>query len=88
MLGLAGAVLSAVRDVLILGRACSGSEFDHATGRIPPNIDADPRWRSLWNGAGFAPVRLHVGAVTGVAAIGVLQWAGLQSAARKIPPEG
>ena len=86
MLGLAGAVLSAVGDVLILGRACSGPEFDQASGRMPPNIDADPRWRSLWNGASFAPVRLHAGTVTGVAGIGVLQWAGLQAAARAIPP--
>ena len=86
LLGLAGAVLSGVGDVLILGRPCSGREFDEATGRIPPNIDADPRWRSLWNGASFAPGRLHAGTLIGVAGIGVLQWAGLHAAARAVPP--
>jgi hypothetical protein len=86
MLGLAGAVLSGIGDVLILGRGCSGREFDDATGRIPPNIDDDPRWRSLWNGASFVPRRLQVGTVTGVVGIGVLQWAGLQAAARSLPP--
>ena len=86
MLGLAGAVLSGVGDVLILGRTCSGREFDDATGRIPPNIDADPRWRSLWNGASFAPGRLHVGTVIGVVGIGVLQCGGTEAAARSVPP--
>ena len=86
MLGLAGAVLSGVGDVLILGRACSGREFDEAAGRIPANIDADPRWRSLWNGAAFAPGRLQAGTVTGVVGIGVLQWAGLGAAAQAVPP--
>ena len=80
MLGLAGAVLSGVGDVLILGRGCSGREFDDATGRIPQNIDADPRWRSLWNGASVAPGRLQVGTVIGVVGIGVLQSAGLRAA--------
>jgi len=84
-LGLAGAVLSAAGDVLMLGRACSGREFDDATGKIPPTIDADPRWRSLWNGASFAPVRVHTGTAIGVVGIGVLQWVGLQAAARTIP---
>ena len=86
VLGLAGAVLSAVGDVLILGRTCSGREFDDATGRIPPNIDADPRWRSLWNGASFAPGRLQAGTVIGVVGIGVLQGRDCRAAARAVPP--
>ncbi|HYI56235.1 MAG TPA: DUF6796 family protein [Microlunatus sp.] len=86
LLGLAGAVLSGVGDVLILGRPGSGREFDEATGRIPPHIDVDPRWRSLWNGASFAPGRLHAGTLIGVAGIGALQWAGLHAAARAVPP--
>ena len=85
VVGLAGAVLSAAGDVLMLGRACSGREFDDATGKIPPTVDADSRWRSLWNGASFAPVRVHTGTVIGVVGIGVLQRAGLQAAARTIP---
>ncbi|HEY5784523.1 MAG TPA: DUF6796 family protein [Microlunatus sp.] len=86
MLGLAGAILSGVGDVLILGRPCSGREFDAAAGRIPPNVDADPRWRSLWNGASFAPRRLRAGTFVGTVGIGVWQWVGLQAAARAIPP--
>jgi hypothetical protein len=86
VLGLAGAVLSAVGDVLILGRPCSGQEFDAALGRIPPNVDADPRWRSLWNGASFAPSRLRAGTLVGCVGVGVLQWMGLHAAARAVPP--
>ena len=86
MVGLVGAVLSGLGDLLILGRPCSGREFDEAVGRIPPNIDVDPRWRSLWNGASFAPSRLQVGTLVGTVGIGVWQCAGLQAAARAIPP--
>ena len=88
VLGLAGAVLSGIGDVIILGRPCSGRDFDDATGRIPPKVDADPRWRSLWNGASFTPGRLRVGTVIGVVGIGVLQGIGLTSTARSLPPGG
>jgi hypothetical protein len=88
VLGLAGAVLSGIGDVIMLGRPCSGRDFDDATGRIPPNVDVDPRWRSLWNGASFTPGRRRVGTVIGVVGIGALQGVGLTSTARSLPPGG
>jgi hypothetical protein len=86
LVGLAGAVLSGIGDVLILGRPCSGREFDGAEGMVPPHIDADRRWRSLWNGAAFAPGRVHVGTVTGLVGIGFLQWRGMRGIARAVRP--
>lgn len=84
--GLAGAVLSGIGDVLILGRPCSGREFDGAEGMVPTHIDADRRWQSLWNGATFAPGRVHVGTLTGLVGIGFLQWQGMRRIARAIRP--
>ncbi|MET1004285.1 MAG: DUF6796 family protein [Propionibacteriaceae bacterium] len=84
LIGLAGAVLSGIGDVLILGRPRSGLDFDRAVDMIPPHIVADPRWRSLWNGATLAPRRIHLGTVTGLVGIGVLQGLGLRGIARTV----
>ena len=83
LMGLGGAVLSGIGDVLILGRPCSGSDFDQAAGLVPPHIEADKRWRSLWNGAGLTPHRVHVGTLTGLVGISILQWLGLRGIARR-----
>lgn len=73
LIGLAGAVLSGIGDVLILGRSCSGQEFDRGTGVVPSHLDPEERWRSLFNGAVLGPQRIQIGTVTGVLGIGVLQ---------------
>jgi hypothetical protein len=86
LVGLSGAILTAVGDVLILGRSCSGAEFDQAAGVIPPHIDATHRWRSLWNGASFSPGRIQVGTVSGLIGIGVLQWLSMHGIGRAIRP--
>ena len=86
LIGLGGAVLSGIGDLLILGRSCSGQDFDRAAGAIPPHIEADNRWRSLWNGATLAPRRVHVGTLTGLVGIGLLQWLGLRGVAQAIHP--
>ena len=83
LIGLVGALLSGVGDVLILGRPASGRDFDRATGRIPPHIEADPRWQSMWNGAEFTPGRVRTGTWIGVVGIGS-QWLGLRAMARGI----
>jgi hypothetical protein len=88
VIGVAGAFLSGLGDVLILGRSASGREFDRAAGVIPAHVDADQRWRSLWNGAGFAPRRVHVGTVTGAVGIGVLQWLSLWGIGGGLRPGG
>lgn len=85
LIGLAGAVMSGVGDVLILGRFCSGTDFDRATGLIPAHVDADKRWRSLWNGAAFEPGRVHGGTVVGLVGIGCLQWIGMRGIAQALP---
>ena len=86
LVGLAGAVLACVGDVLILGRPCSGRDFDKAAGLIPPNIDVEDRWRSLWNGAVLPSSRIRGGTITGVIGIGVLAWFGLRGATQAIEP--
>lgn len=86
LVGLAGAILSGVGDVLILGRSASGTDFDRAEGVIPLHIDADRKWQSLWNGAMLAPRRIHIGTLTGVVGIGLLQWMGMRGAAGAMPP--
>ena len=86
LIGLAGAVLSGIGDVLILGRPASGSDFDRAAGMIPPHVDADPRWQSMWNGVGFTPRRIRTGTWIGVVGIGSLQWLGLNGIARGLRP--
>lgn len=86
LIGLAGAVLTGIGDVAILGRSSSGKDFDRAAGVIPPHIDADPRWRSLWNGATLAPRRIHAGTVSGLIGVGLLQWLGLDGIGRAMSP--
>lgn len=88
LVGLAGALLSGVGDVLILGRSCSGQDFDRAKDVIPSSIDPDNRWRSLFNGAVLGRRRLHLGTLIGVVGIGVLQQLGLRGIASTIGPDG
>lgn len=84
MVGLGGALLTAIGDMLILGRPCSGSDFDQAAGQVPSHIDADPTWRSMWNGADLSPRRVYAGTVVGVAGIVPLQWWSMRAIARSI----
>jgi hypothetical protein len=85
LLGLTGALLSAVGDVLLLGRPCSGREFDRAAGLVPPHADVDDPWRSLWNGAGLPVRRLRLGALVGDVGIGLLQGLALTGIGRSLP---
>lgn len=85
LVGLTGALLSGIGDVLILGRPCSGRDFDRAAGMVPPHIDADDTWRSLWNGATFPVRRIHSGTLIGDVGIGVLQWFALRGLSRTLP---
>jgi uncharacterized protein DUF6796 len=84
LLGLTGAVLSGIGDVLILGRASSGRDFDQATGMVPSHIDADKKWRSFWNGAALPARRIQVGSLTGDVGIGLLQWLAMLGMGRTI----
>ncbi len=86
LIGVGGAILSGVGDVLLLGRSASGRDFDRAEGMIPSHVDADRRWRSLWNGAELSARRVHVGTVTGTVGIGVLQWLSLHAIGGATPP--
>src|SRR3954454_6165949 len=86
LVGLTGAVLSAVGDVLVLGRPCSGREFDHGVGVVPPDVDADDRWRSLWNGAALPVRRVEAGTLVGVVGIGLLQLLALGGISRTLRP--
>ena len=83
--GLGGAVLTGVGDVLQLGRPCSGSDFDQAAGLVPPHIEVEERWRSLWNGAVLPRRRIQVGTLTGLIGIG-LSGFGTQAVTRAIHP--
>lgn len=76
--------MAGVGDVLILGRACSGLEFDRAAGLVPPHVEVDDRWRSLWNGAVLPPSRIRAGILTGVIGIAAAEWFGLRAATRAI----
>ena len=86
LIGLAGAILTGIGDVLILGRPSSGSDFDQAAGIVPPHIDADHRWRSMWNGAVLPPGRVHLGTISGLVGIGLLEWLSLRGISRAIHP--
>ena len=86
LIGLGGAVLSGIGDVLILGRSCSGHDFDHATGVVPAHLVPQRRWRSLFNGATLDRDRVQVGTLVGVIGIGVLQQLGLRGIASTIRP--
>ena len=83
-MGLAGALLSGIGDVLILGRSCSGRDFDRAADMVPPHIDSDNRWRSLWNGAALPVRRIQAGTLTGYVGIGLLQWLALRGIGQTI----
>src|SRR5918997_4303635 len=84
IVGLTGALLTGIGDVLILGRPCSGRDFDEAAGMVPAHIDADNKWRSLWNGAALPARRIHVGTLTGYVGIGLLQWLAMRGISRTI----
>jgi hypothetical protein len=84
LLGLTGAVLSGIGDMLILGRPSSGRDFDQAAGMVPPHIDPDNKWRSLWNGAALPTRRIQVGTLTGHVGIGLLQWLALLGISRTV----
>lgn len=84
LLGLAGSALSGIGDVLILGRPCSGRDFDRAAGRVPPHVASDDVWRSLWNGAVLPVRRIRLGAVVGHVGIGLLQWLALRGIGRTL----
>ncbi|GEO33544.1 DUF6796 family protein [Cellulomonas aerilata] len=85
LVGLTGALLSGIGDVLILGRPCSGRDFDHAAGMVPPHIDADATWRSLWNGAALPVRRIRAGTLTGDVGIALLQWRAMRGIGRTLP---
>jgi len=51
---------------------------------VPPHIDADNKWRSLWNGAALPARRIHIGTLTGYIGIGLLQWRAMRGISRTI----
>src|SRR5215213_10937714 len=84
MIGFTGALLSGIGDMLLLGRPCSGRDFDQATGMVPPHIDADNKWRSMWNGAALPAPRIHAGTWIGHVGIGLLQWLAMRGISRTV----
>jgi len=84
LVGLAGAALSGLGDMLMFGRPCSGRDFDQAVGRVPAHIEADKQWRSMWNGAALPAGRIKVGTLTGHVGIGLLQWLALLGISRTL----
>jgi hypothetical protein len=85
LVGLTGALLSGIGDVLILGRPSSGRDFDQAVGMVPPHIEADRTWRSLWNGAALPVRRIQAGTLTGYVGIGLLQWLAMRGVSATLP---
>jgi len=79
-------VLTGIGDVLILGRPSSGADFDQAAGVVPPHIDVEKRWLSLWNGAVLSSRRIHVGTISGLVGIGLLEWLSMRGISRAIQP--
>jgi len=51
---------------------------------VPSHIDADNKWRSLWNGAALPARRIHAGTLTGYVGIGLLQWQAMRGISRTI----
>lgn len=86
LVGLSGAVLAGVGDLLILGRPSSGADFDRAAGVVPPHIAVDQRWRSLWNGVPLSRGRIRAGTVVGLVGIALVDAVGLRSAGRALDP--
>ena len=86
LVGLTGALLTGIGDVLILGRPCSGRDFDRAEGMVPPRVEADDAWRSLWNGAAFSVRRIQAGTLAGHVGIGLLQLLALRGIGRTLHP--
>jgi uncharacterized protein DUF6796 len=84
LVGLTGALMSGIGDMLMFGRSCSGRDFDQAVGMVPPHIEADNRWRSMWNGAAVPARRVKAGTLTGHLGIGLLQWLALLGISRSI----
>jgi len=84
LVGLAGALLTGIGDMLILGRPCSGRDFDQAAGMVPPHIETDNTWRSLWNGAALPTRRIYAGTLAGDVGIRLLQWLALRGISRTI----
>jgi hypothetical protein len=84
LVGLTGALLTGIGDVLILGRSCSGRDFDRAEGMVPPRVEADDAWRSLWNGAAFSVRRIQAGTLVGHVGIGLLQLPALRVISRTV----
>lgn len=85
LVGLTGALLSGIGDVLILGRPSSGRDFDQAVGMVPPHIEADKTWRSFWNGAALPVRRIQAGTLTGYVGIGLLQWLAMRGISATLP---
>ena len=54
---------------------------------VPPQIDADNKWRSLWNGVGLPTRRIYAGTLAGYVGIGLLQWLAMRGIGRSIPGE-
>src|SRR5829696_3557847 len=84
LVGLTGALLSGIGDVLLLGRPSSGRDFDQATGMVPSHIDADNKWRSMWNGAALPAPRIHAGTFIGHVGIGLVQWLAMRGICQTI----
>ena len=86
LVGLAGALLTGIGDVLILGRPMSGADFDRAARVAPAFVGPRDPWRSLWNGAVLSRRRVRLGGAVGLVGIG-LQGFALQSEAGLVHPE-
>jgi hypothetical protein len=69
--GLGGAVLTGIGDMLQLGRPGSGQSSIRLQGLVPPHINVEERWRSLWNGVVLPRRRIQVETLTGLVGIGL-----------------
>ncbi|MGL5929449.1 MAG: DUF6796 family protein [Dermatophilaceae bacterium] len=76
--GVAGAVLTGIGDVLMLGRMVSGADFAEGVGVAPIFADAEVV-ASFWNGVDVGTGRVWWGALIGVVGIGVLERYGLST---------
>ncbi|MGL5851334.1 MAG: DUF6796 family protein [Phycicoccus sp.] len=83
--GVAGAVVTGVGDVLILGRPVSGADFADGVGAAPAFADARAT-ASFWNGVDVGTDRVWWGALIGVIGIGVLERHGLATLVGSVRP--